>query len=133
MLDLCSGHDAHKHTHQYLLVPLQSFLGIPLLVILHNRASHQRENMLKPITEQERAAFTLKFQFQKAVEELLLEAIDAGYQGYLDVWPEISKSKSSEVCMEVKSKKIPSAVSSKSHPDCARYHVVPSKGYKRIS
>lgn len=89
--------------------------------------------MLKPITEQERAVFTLKFQFQKAVEELLLEAIDDGYQGYLDVWPEISKSNSSEVCMEVKSKKVPLPVTSKSHPDCARYHVVPSKGYKRIS
>jgi len=89
--------------------------------------------MLKPITEQERAAFTLQFQFQKAVEELLLEAIDAGYQGYVDVWPEISKSKSSEICMEVRSKKIPSPASSKSHTDCARYHVVPSKGYKRIS
>ena len=43
--------------------------------------------MLKPITEAERAKFTLKTQFQRGVEELLAESYESGYSGYLDIWP----------------------------------------------
>lgn len=87
--------------------------------------------MLKPITEVERAQFTLKHQLEKAVEELLAEAYESGYTGYLDIWPLIKTSKN-KLVMEVQSKKVPQPAALFSHAEAIRYHVQQGKGCKRI-
>lgn len=87
--------------------------------------------MLKPITEEERAKYTLQMQFHRGVEELLSEAYEAGYNGYLDIWPSIS-TKNNKLIMSVESKKVSFASSVQSHPEALRYHVCQNKGCKRI-
>lgn len=49
--------------------------------------------MLPPVTEHEKASYTLKLQLQKATEELLAEAYESGYTGYIDIWPVIKTKK----------------------------------------
>ena len=87
--------------------------------------------MLKPITEVERAQYTLKLQLQKATEELLAESYEAGYTGYLDIWPVI-KTKKNQLIMEVESKKVSQSASPPSHQEAMRYHIQQGKGCKRI-
>ena len=87
--------------------------------------------MLKPVTEVERAKFTLKAQFDRAVQELLSEVYDTGYTGYLDIWPEIS-TKDKQIVMAVQSAKATFASSVLNHKDAVRYHIVQDKGCKRI-
>jgi hypothetical protein len=87
--------------------------------------------MLKPVTEAEKAKFTLRLQFDRAVQELLSEAYEAGYKGYLDIWPEMS-TKDKQLVMTVQSSKATFASSALSNSDAIRYHVVPAKGCKRI-
>lgn len=87
--------------------------------------------MLKPITEQERAQYTLKIQLERATEELLSEAYESGYTGYLDIWPAL-KTKKNQIIMEVESKKVLQAVSPMSHNEAMRYHIQQGKGCKRI-
>ena len=86
--------------------------------------------MLPPITEQEKAVYTLRLQLQKATEELLAEVYEAGYTGYVDIWPVI-KSNKKQLILEVESKKVLTA-SSLSHNEAMRYHVQQGKGCKRI-
>jgi hypothetical protein len=87
--------------------------------------------MLPPITEQEKAVYTLRLQLQKATEELLAEVYEAGYTGYVDIWPVI-KSNKKQLILEVESKKVLTASSSLSHNEAMRYHVQQGKGCKRI-
>lgn len=87
--------------------------------------------MLPPITEQEKASYTLKLQLQKATEELLAEVYEAGYTGYVDIWPVI-KSNKKQLILEVESKKVLTASSTLSNQDAMRYHVQQGKGCKRI-
>ena len=87
--------------------------------------------MLPPVTEHERTQYTLKLQFEKAIQELLAEAYEAGYEGYLDIWP-ILDATSKQLIMSVQSKKISSSFSKPSHKEALRYHVSPGKGCKRI-
>lgn len=87
--------------------------------------------MLKPITEQEKAAFTLKAQLERSIQELLAEAYDAGYTGYLDIWPEMDHGRK-QVIMTVKSGKVLSSTSPMSDENAIRYHVAQGKGCKRI-
>jgi hypothetical protein len=87
--------------------------------------------MLPPITQTERAQYTLKLQLERATEELLAEAYEAGYTGYLDIWPVI-KSNKKQVIMEIESKKVLQAVSPMSHQEAMRYHIQQGKGCKRI-
>jgi len=87
--------------------------------------------MLKPITEAERAKFTLKTQFQRGVEELLADSYESGYTGYLDIWPVLS-TKDKRVIMSVSSKKVGFASSVPSDSEAIRYHIIQGKGCKRI-
>jgi hypothetical protein len=87
--------------------------------------------MLPTITEQEKAVYTLRLQLQKATEELLAEVYEAGYTGYVDIWPVI-KSNKKQLILEVESKKVLTASSSLSHNEAMRYHVQQGKGCKRI-
>lgn len=87
--------------------------------------------MLPPITEHEKALYTLKLQLQKATEELLAEVYEAGYTGYVDIWP-VLKTKKTQLIMEVESKKVLLAVSPMSHNEAMRYHIQQGKGCKRI-
>ena len=87
--------------------------------------------MLKPITEEERAKYTLKVQTEKATQELLAEAYEAGYNGYIDIWPELSNNKK-QLIFEMKSKKILTVSSPRSHDFAIRYHVLQGKGCKKI-
>lgn len=87
--------------------------------------------MLKPITEAEKAKFTLQVQFQRGVEELLSEVYETGYNGYLDIWPVIS-TKNKQLIMSISSNKISFASSPDSNKNSIRYHIVQDKGCKRI-
>jgi len=87
--------------------------------------------MLPPITEQEKAVYTLKLQLQKATEELLAEAYESGYNGYIDIWPIVTNNKK-QLTLEVSSKKVLVASSGLSHNEAMRYHVQQGKGCKRI-
>jgi hypothetical protein len=87
--------------------------------------------MLPPITEQEKAMYTIKLQLEKATEDLLAEAYESGYTGYLDIWPLI-KSNKKQLILEVESKKVLTSSSALSHKEAMRYHVQQGKGCKRI-
>jgi hypothetical protein len=87
--------------------------------------------MLPPITEQEKAMYTIKLQLEKATEDLLSEAYESGYSGYIDIWPIVTNNKK-QVILEVSSKKVLTASSSLSHKEAMRYHVQQGKGCKRI-
>lgn len=87
--------------------------------------------MLRPITEEEKAKFTLQVQFQRGVEELLSEVYETGYNGYLDIWPVIT-TKNKQVILSISSNKTNFASSPDSNEDSIRYHIVQDKGCKRI-
>lgn len=87
--------------------------------------------MLPPITEQEKALYTLKLQLEKATEELLAEVYEAGYTGYVDIWP-VVKTNKKQLILEVESKKVLHASSGLSHQEAMRYHIQQGKGCKRI-
>jgi hypothetical protein len=87
--------------------------------------------MLRPITEEEKAKFTLQVQFQRGVEELLSEVYETGYSGYLDIWPVIT-TKNKQVILSISSNKVSFASSPDSNKDSIRYHIVQDKGCKRI-
>jgi hypothetical protein len=87
--------------------------------------------MLPPITEQEKAVYTLRLQLEKGTEELLVEAYESGYTGYIDIWPVVNPKKN-KIIMEIASKKVLQSVSPMSHKEAMRYHVQQGKGYKRI-
>ncbi len=88
--------------------------------------------MLKPITEEEKAKFTLCVQADKARDELLAEVYESGYEGYLDIWGVVSRNKKKKLVLDVKCAKVmyPNALTS--HPDAARYHVAQGKGVKKL-
>lgn len=112
-----------------LLVDLISLTGY--LPRYYAKTYNRSDTMLKPITEVERAQYTLKIQLQKATEELLAEAYESGYTGYLDIWPVI-KTKKGQLIMEVESKKVLHSSSSTKHEEVMRYHIQQGKGCKRI-
>jgi hypothetical protein len=87
--------------------------------------------MLTPITEAEKAKYTLKIQFERAVEELLVETYESGYTGYLDIWPVVNTNKN-QVVMKVACKKVLLAVSPSTNSEAMRYHIQQGKGCKRI-
>ena len=87
--------------------------------------------MLKPITEAEKVKFTLQAQFQRGVEELLSEVYEAGFNGYLDIWPVIT-TKNKQLILSISSNKVSFASSPGSNKDSIRYHVLQDKGCKRI-
>lgn len=87
--------------------------------------------MLKPITEEERAKYTLKIQFQRGTEELLSEAYESGYNGYIDIWPLLTV-KDNKLIMTVQSSKVPFVSTVNSHAEAIRYHICQHKGCKRI-
>ena len=87
--------------------------------------------MLKPITEQEKAEFTLKLQFEKAVMELLTEAYEAGYTGYLDLYPSM-EARRGQLVLEVKVTKVPTSSHKLSDQNALRFHVQQGKGFKRV-
>ena len=87
--------------------------------------------MLPPITQTERAQYTLKLQLERATEELLSEAYESEYTGYLDIWPVIKTDKK-QLIMEVESKKVLHSASPLSHNEAMRYHIQQGKGCKRI-
>jgi len=87
--------------------------------------------MLKPVTEEEKAIFTLRVQADKAKEELLSEAFYSDYDGYLDIWAVI-KTKKGKLVLEMETKRLSNSTQSLSHKDAVRYHVMPGKGVKKI-
>jgi hypothetical protein len=87
--------------------------------------------MLPPITEQEKAVYTLRLQLEKGTEELLVEAYESGYTGYIDIWPVVNPKKN-KIIMEIASKKVLQSVSPMSHKEAMRYHIQQGKGCKRI-
>ena len=87
--------------------------------------------MLKPITTEERAKYTLKVQMERGTQDLLAEVYESGYNGYLDVWPELGSNKR-ELIFEIKSKRVLLATSTPSNENSVRYHVLQGKGCKRI-
>lgn len=87
--------------------------------------------MLHPITEQEKAQHTLKIELQRATEELLSEAYESGYNGYIDIWP-VVEAKKKQLVFTVQSKKITIATTDLSNKEAMRYHVVQGKGCKRV-
>lgn len=89
--------------------------------------------MLKPVTVQEKAEYTLKIQTAKATEELLADYYYSGYDGYVDIWPVIkTDKKTKQLVLEVKSKKI-TTTSKPTTSNSARYHIAQNKGVKMIS
>lgn len=87
--------------------------------------------MLKPITEEEKAKYTFKIQLERAVQELLSEAYESGYEGYIDIWPEMKMDKK-RIIFEVKSNRVLLSTSPQSASDAMRYHIAKNKGCKRI-
>jgi len=75
--------------------------------------------------------YTIKLQLEKATEDLLAEAYESGYSGYIDIWPIVSNNKN-QLILEVSSKKVLTASSFLSHKEAMRYHVQQGKGCKRI-
>lgn len=89
--------------------------------------------MLKPVTEQEKARYTLEIQFHRAVQELLCETYESGYSGYVDIWPVFeSNKKNTQVVMTVSSAKVLVSSPTKKRPGAQRYHIVQGKGCKRV-
>jgi len=89
--------------------------------------------MLKPVTEHEKATFTIKHNFQKAVEELLYEIYSDGFNGTVDIYPIFSvDQRTNKITMEVKSEKV-SGFKAAVPPGGARFHVQQGKGCKKIS
>ena len=87
--------------------------------------------MLKPITEEEKAKYTLKVQTERAIQELLAEAYESGYNGYIDIWPIINSEKK-QIIFEIQSKKILTPSAEASNKFAVRYHVLQGKGCKKI-
>lgn len=87
--------------------------------------------MLKPATRHEKLEYTIKFQGERAINELLSELIEQGYQGYVDIWFS-TETKEGEVLFKVESKKITHKSQPLTNPNTARFHIEPSKGAKLI-
>ena len=81
--------------------------------------------MLKPVTEQERLAFTLQIQAERATHELLYELlVTEKYDGYVDIWPHVSwDKKHGKVKLEVACRKVKLSHSKKTNSNAVRYHV----------
>lgn len=86
--------------------------------------------MLKPVTEQERLAYTIQVQAEKAANELLYEfLITEKYDGFVDIWPITEwDTRKKKVVLDVKSAKVSNKNQSLSHPSAIRYHISQSKG-----
>lgn len=89
--------------------------------------------MLKPVTEREKAEYTLKIQTGKAIEEILTELYFGGYEGFVDIWPVVKPDKKTgKLVLEVKSKKTLIATAKMADDGAARYHIAQGKGFKMI-
>lgn len=86
--------------------------------------------MWKPVTEDEKAVYTLKFQTQKAIDELLGELYYSGYNGFVQIWPEITKKKK-KLVLEIKLEKY-TLIPEKSKEESVRYQIIQGKGCKKI-
>lgn len=87
--------------------------------------------MWKPITEDEKAVYTLRFQTQKAIDELLSEIYYSGYSGFVQIWPEITKIKK-KLVLEVKMEKY-LLTPQNSKENSVRYQIIQGKGCKKIT
>ena len=89
--------------------------------------------MLKPVTREEKARFTLQLQAEKGTEEILAELFENQYDGLVDIWPKISiGKKNQQVVLELQHKLVPLISTPPTDPNSVRYHVCPGKGCKRI-
>lgn len=94
--------------------------------------------MLKPITEQEKQAFTMQLNAERAAHELLATLYyDEKYEGYVDIWPTVALKKlpfsKQRIKLQIGSKKVLTVTSPHSNPNATRYHVCQAKGVKKIS
>lgn len=87
--------------------------------------------MLKPITKDEKLEFTLRVQAEKAKDEILWELLDEKYNGFVDIWGEVS-NKNGKVALEMKFKKVIVSTDSLTNENSVRYHILPGKGVKVI-
>lgn len=87
--------------------------------------------MLKPVTRHEKLEYTIKFQGERAINELLSEFIEEKYDGYVDIWF-LTEKKDDGVIFKVESKKITLKSQPLTNPNAARFHIDPSKGAKLI-
>lgn len=67
--------------------------------------------MLKPITEQEKLAFTMQLNAERAAHELLATLYyDEKYEGYVDIWPTVALKKlpfsKQRIKLQIGSKKV---------------------------
>jgi hypothetical protein len=88
--------------------------------------------MIKPVTLDEKLLFTLKFQFEKLVDELLGDLVEEKYTGLVEIWPIYSYSKNKELKLEIKYEKIVNVAAKKKSELSLRYHVAGEKGVKLI-
>lgn len=78
--------------------------------------------------------FTLSFQLIKTTEDLLAEVLATGYEGYVGIIAEVTgKPEDENVVLDVKLKRLGTAQPKKTPENCAVFHVIPSKGAKRIA
>lgn len=87
--------------------------------------------MLKPVTVEEKLTFTLQLQAEKARDELLAEIYYEGYEGHVDIWPEVKKGKGVE--FKVLSAKILNPLSPLTNKNATRFLVTQGKGCKQVS
>jgi hypothetical protein len=87
--------------------------------------------MLKPITIEEKLDWTLRFQTEKAMNELFCDLIDQKYFGLVDIWANVKKEKG-KIVLEIKMEKIKHSTDPMTNDKCARYLINPNKGVKLI-
>lgn len=81
--------------------------------------------------------FTLHFQLMRATEDLLAEALEEGYAGYVEIVAKLIDKSKGECVLDVSLNKLgttrPNArIDQKSGTPNAVFHLVPGKGAKRI-
>lgn len=77
--------------------------------------------------------FTLSFQLMKATEDLLAEVLATDYEGYVGIIAEVTRKPEDEnAVLDVKLKRFGTTQPKKAPQNCAVFHVIPSKGAKRI-
>jgi hypothetical protein len=88
--------------------------------------------MLKPITQEEKLAFTLELQLEKATDELLGELFyKEEYDGFVDIWWKI-KTDRKKLTVVIGKEKVLLANSAPKHKNYTRYQVIKNKGIRVV-
>lgn len=86
--------------------------------------------MWKPITEDEKAIFTIKFQTEKAINDLLSELYYSDYDGIVEIVANIRKE-NSKLVLDVSYEKIFSPTQ-KRKENSVRFKIIKGKGCQKI-